>query len=713
MTELKLMVLEALKPYADRIELLEEEAKSKDLEILILKHAIEALSIQKPKPAMVSVEVQTITLETSTAAPPVTAPDTRRSQTPKPKRTSLIKTKVKVQTTSPAKQGSPPANKRQVLEPPEDVKSSVEDSNSIALKAVRAVGYNGKRCRHNVHFLDDSFVIYPVSSVVVVYSLEQHSQKIFMEHTAEVTAIAVHKGKRLCASGQLGAKAMVIVWRVDTLEVVLKQSYHARTIIGIGFDATGLSFVTVGGDSSNSIALWDLTSMQPVFTTPTDRGKVLGIVVDEFAATMRVASFGEKHARVWTQTGATLTSKTANIPAAELPKTFITAVFLKSGGVLFGADSGVIYFLLDCQVMQKIKASEGPLTVLRYFLDENSDQFIVSAGFDGEITLWTDELQHVSTTRFVTEELKALLPSESIYKIKSLDIQNTGTIVVGTGGNTLLKTDLNGETELLVSGHSGDVNSIAVHPYLGGVISGGDDETIRVYDGALCRLVSCIEMPSKVKQLQFSPCGSLVACGLGTGEVLVLDWPRMQVLTAVNLCNSDVTCVKFADDSSHLAFADKDKVVLVSLVEDFAVKKTFNVKTLSLLINSQQLLLAALTADGELVAWDFEGKKANLNASLSGEGWVNWSLPGSWQLAGIPKSVVCSSISINPQSSAFAVGDGSTLQIYKFPNQKSEGPLTQGNLHSSPICSTSWLGPDYLVSSGSSDCCVALWSTCP
>jgi WD40 repeat protein len=671
---LKHLVLDTLKPLAVRIELLEQDTRAKDQELLVLRHAVEALTLKLQRPEMISIEVQTIDL------------DTRRSQTPK--RTSSL---VKPPTSTSPKKSKPP-----------------EDN---SLKPVRAVGYNGRGSRHNVHFLDDMFVVYPVSSVVVVYSLEQHSQKLFSEHTAEVSALAVHKGKRMCASGQWGAKALVLVWRVDTLEVVVRHTHHVRVIIGIGFDATGLSYVTAGGDNMTSMAVWELTSVQPLATTPTDRAKILGIVVDEFAVSLRVATFGEKHARVWTFAGSSLSPKSANF--GELPKNFVAACFLKSGGVLFGADNGTVYFLLDCQVVQKVKASEGPITVLRYFIDENSEQFIVSGGTDGEISLWTDELQHVSSTHFVTAALVQLLPTEPLFKIKSLDVQNTGTIVLGTSGNTLLKTDLNGETELLVSGHSADVTTVSVHPYLGGVISGGEDMTIRVYDGALCRLVSCLEMPAKVMQLEFSPCGSLVACGLGTGEVLVLDWPRLQVLTAVNLCNSDICCLKFAEDSSYLAFSDKDKVVLVSLVEDFAVKKTISARTLTLLLNSHQGLLAALTAEGELVVWDFEGRKTNVAAALASEGWSQWSIPGSWQLAGLTKSVVCSSISVNPQSTAFAAGDASVLEIYKFPHLKSESALTKGTLHSSPISSTSWLGADYLVSAGSSDCCVALWSTSP
>jgi hypothetical protein len=44
--------------------------------------------------------------------------------------------------------------------------------------------------------------------------------------------------------------------------------------------------------------------------------------------------------------------------------------------------------------------------VISGFLDENEDQFITTAGFDGKISLWNDEMHMVCTQSFVPEGTK-------------------------------------------------------------------------------------------------------------------------------------------------------------------------------------------------------------------------------------------------------------------------------------------------------------------
>ena len=70
---------------------------------------------------------------------------------------------------------------------------------------------------------------------------------------------------------------------------------------------------------------------------------------------------------------------------------------MKSGDFIVGADNGIIYILNESGVKQRIRGHEGPITMITYFLDENTDIFILTAGFDMKVTLWNDEMHMVCT----------------------------------------------------------------------------------------------------------------------------------------------------------------------------------------------------------------------------------------------------------------------------------------------------------------------------
>ena len=106
--------LEAIRPYEEKIEHLEELNDEKEREIVTLKHAIFNLSriIESFKDVVEENEAQT--------PPPSTA------------KTSAVKTP-----------------KKEIVVPPQ-----------IPSTEPYVQGYNGKSARNNIHFLEDSIVIY-------------------------------------------------------------------------------------------------------------------------------------------------------------------------------------------------------------------------------------------------------------------------------------------------------------------------------------------------------------------------------------------------------------------------------------------------------------------------------------------------------------------------------------------------------------------------
>lgn len=54
------------------------------------------------------------------------------------------------------------------------------------LKLDWVYGYRGRDCRSNLHLLPTGEIVYFVAAVVVLYNMEEHSQRHYLGHTDDV-----------------------------------------------------------------------------------------------------------------------------------------------------------------------------------------------------------------------------------------------------------------------------------------------------------------------------------------------------------------------------------------------------------------------------------------------------------------------------------------------------------------------------------------------
>ena len=80
--------------------------------------------------------------------------------------------------------------------------------------------------------------------------------KPFLGHTAEVTAIAFSPDNLLLATGDL--KGNVLLWNIETREIIRKLKGHTRKITAIDFLKDGARLVTSSID--NSVGQWDVST---------------------------------------------------------------------------------------------------------------------------------------------------------------------------------------------------------------------------------------------------------------------------------------------------------------------------------------------------------------------------------------------------------------------------------------------------------------------
>lgn len=80
--------------------------------------------------------------------------------------------------------------------------TSVATAPSQRLRLDWVYGYRGKDCRSNLAYLPTGEMVYFVAAVVVLYNVEEQSQRHYLGHTDDVKSMAIHPNKLLVATGQ-------------------------------------------------------------------------------------------------------------------------------------------------------------------------------------------------------------------------------------------------------------------------------------------------------------------------------------------------------------------------------------------------------------------------------------------------------------------------------------------------------------------------------
>jgi len=144
-------------------------------------------------------------------------------------------------------------------------------------------GFRGRDARGSLHALACGDLFFPAAGVCVVMDAASREQEFFSEHEREVTASAVHPGGVLVATGEAGREPLVIVWDAERMQAQARLgacSLEGLTSYGgpvraLAFSPCGARLVALGGDSHNTLVVWDWRAKTPLFGTRTGRHAVL------------------------------------------------------------------------------------------------------------------------------------------------------------------------------------------------------------------------------------------------------------------------------------------------------------------------------------------------------------------------------------------------------------------------------------------------------
>jgi hypothetical protein len=167
---------------------------------------------------------------------------------------------------------------------------------SASLELTWVYGYESQRSRNNVMYDYRGRIVYPAGKYVILYSVGGNEQRVFGGHRDLVLCLAMHPKGAHAASGEGEAGARLLVWDVETFEVLFSCSYHRHGIVQTAFSCDGALVAAVGNGEVKCLSVHDWRSGDLVYTAPVNKRKCLSLI---FLKGDNVVVAGEYYLCVW------------------------------------------------------------------------------------------------------------------------------------------------------------------------------------------------------------------------------------------------------------------------------------------------------------------------------------------------------------------------------------------------------------------------------
>ncbi|RXG72696.1 Echinoderm microtubule-associated protein-like 1, partial [Armadillidium vulgare] len=353
------------------------------------------------------------------------------------------------------------------------------------LKLEWVYGYRGRDCRNNVHLLPTGEIVYFVASVVVLYNVEEQSQRHYLGHTDDIKCLAVHPNRMTIATGQAGG--------------------HDRKD---GRDGGGL-LVAVDEAPDHNMSVWDWSKGERGFKLMETKCAADQVLSVEFSPLDRntIITCGKNQLAFWVYESGMLAKRVGIFENRERPK-YVTAIsFTDNGNVISGDSNGnlLVWQRGGNRVERSVKGAHDG-SIFSIFVQK--DGTIITGGKDGRILEWGRDLRKTGKEMMVPEHFGA----------PRVVTSGKGTrLVIGTTKNCVLGGTFSLPLQPLMQGHTEELWALAPHPSQNQFLTAGYDKVCYLWD----TMAKAIVWSKEVGVVQFSPNGKFLALGSRDNNIYV------------------------------------------------------------------------------------------------------------------------------------------------------------------------------------------------
>lgn len=231
---------------------------------------------------------------------------------------------------------------------PKDHKEKEIPDSTISRRNVQFFGCYGISSykRFNLHYLDDSVIIYATGNTYQIYNTESHEKKVFVSNDTDgVGSIAVHPSKKYFAVAEKGRMPNIYIYEYPSLKLYRVLRNGTENLYShVEFSSSGNKLASVGGNPDFTITVWEWINEKVILKAKAFSQEVYKVTFSPFTDDI-LFTCGSGHIRFWkmaqTFTGLKLQGEIGKFGQLELSD--VTGIGeLPDGKVLCGTEYGTL-----------------------------------------------------------------------------------------------------------------------------------------------------------------------------------------------------------------------------------------------------------------------------------------------------------------------------------------------------------------------------------
>uniref|UniRef100_A0A8C7JDD3 EMAP like 3 n=1 Tax=Oncorhynchus kisutch TaxID=8019 RepID=A0A8C7JDD3_ONCKI len=591
-------------------------------------------------------------------------------------------------------------------------------------------GYRGRDCRANLYLLASGEAVYFIACVVVLYHINNRTQRHYSKHTDCVRCLTIHPDKVRVASGQTAGvdkdgkplQPYVHIWDSSTL-ITLQQIGLGTFERGVGSVAFSfaVTFLCVIDDSNeHMLSVWDCAkgtnTNEAVFTVEFNPNDSTNII-----------TCGKSHVYFWTLSAGSLTKKQGIFGKYKKPKFIQCFVFSLTGDVLTGDSEGNILTWGKSpgdvktlgkgaketfQIMRQTRAHDGSVFTLCML---QGGALLSGGGKDRKIIRWSADL---------APERECEVKDTCFGAVRCIADVDGEELLVGTTRNAILRGTFSDGFVAIVQGHVDEMWGLATHPSQDVFLTCGHDRLVCVWNTEEHKLDWCTTLEEYGLCADFCPNGAVVSVGLSTGRWLVLDLQTKDIVSDYTDGNEQLSVMRYSTDGSFLAVGSHDNFIYIYNVTESGRRYSRYGKC-----NGHSSFITHLdwskdgkyimsnSGDYEILYWDIAGgcKLLRNRYESKDREWASYTcvlgfhVMGVWLEGSDGTDINALCRSHNERMVAVA-DDFCKVHLFQYPCPKPKAPNHSYEGHGSHVTNVRFTHCDsHVLSMGGKDTCILQW----
>uniref|UniRef100_A0AAY5KBI3 HELP domain-containing protein n=1 Tax=Esox lucius TaxID=8010 RepID=A0AAY5KBI3_ESOLU len=564
-------------------------------------------------------------------------------------------------------------------------------------------GYRGRDCRANLYMLSSGEAVYFIACVVVLYHINNRTQRHYRKHTDCVRCLTIHPDKVRVASGQTAGvdkdgkplQPYVHIWDSSTL-TTLQQIGLGTFERGVG--SVAFSFADAGAflcviDDSNEhmLSVWDCAKGTKHAEVKSTNEAVFAVEFNP-SDSSNIITCGKSHVYFWTLSAGSLTKKQGIFGKYKKPKFIQCFVFSLTGDVLTGDSEGNILTWGKSpgdtfQIMRQTRAHDGSVFTLCML---HGGALLSGGGKDRKIIRWSADL---------APERECEIP-EMFGAVRCIADVDGEEVLVGTTRNAILRGTFSDGFVAILQGHVDEMWGLATHPSQDVFLTCGHDRLVCVWNTEEHKLDWCTT-------LEFSS---------GFNPLwLVLDLKTKEVVSDYTDGNEQLSVMRYSPDGSFLAVGSHDNFIYIYTVTESGRRYSRYGKC-----NGHSSFITHLdwSKDGKYImsnSGDYEILYCKNRYESKDREWASYTcvlgfhVMGVW-LEGSDGTDINALCRSHSERMVAVADDFCKVHLFQYPCPKPKAPNHSYEGHGSHVTNVRFTHCDsHLLSMGGKDTCILQW----